>query len=120
MRPEPETRANLPLAVSMSDPAGIGLEIVLKAWSKRSDRGLDPFALFGDPEAVAQRARKLGLAVPIETIASPGEAMRAFGSGLPVISVPLAAPARPGIPDAANAPAVIASIEAATAAVASG
>ena len=120
MRPEPETRANLALAVSMGDPAGIGPEIVLKAWSKRSDRGLDPFVLFGDPEALAQRSRKLGLAVPIETIASPAEAHRAFSSGLPVIPVPLAVPARPGIPDVANAAAVIASIEAATAAVASG
>ena len=120
MRPEPEIRANLPLAVSMGDPAGIGLEIALKAWSKRSDRGLDPFVLFGDPEAVAQRARKLGLSVPIVIIASADEAHRAFSGGLPVIPVPLAVPARPGFPDAANAPAVIASIEAATAAVVTG
>ena len=43
--------------------------------------------------------------------------MKAFHKALPVLTVPLAARARPGMPDPANAPAVVAAIEAAVAAV---
>ena len=51
--------------VSMGDPAGIGPEITLRAWLERSDKGLDPFLVFADQDVLAERARHLGLAVPI-------------------------------------------------------
>jgi len=120
MMPEPETRRLLPLAVSMGDPAGIGIEITLKAWAARREETLSPFALFADPDAVAARARELGLSVPVTAVSSLAEAERAFQTALPVRPVPLAAKALPGVGDAANAPAVIAAIEQATAAVVSG
>ncbi len=109
-----------PLAVSMGDPAGIGLEIAIKAWNQRGEKGLPPFVMFADPGALAARARMLGLNVPIADVATAAEGFDAFSASLPVKAVPLAKPAQAGTPDTANAPAVIASIEQATAAVVGG
>jgi 4-hydroxythreonine-4-phosphate dehydrogenase len=104
----------------MGDPAGIGLEIALKAWSDRIEKAVDPFLLFADPDAVAERARSLGLMVPLEPRAGMSEAADVFATALPLRPVPLATPARPGSPDTANAAAVIASIEQAVEAVYAG
>ena len=121
MSPGPQPgRRRLPIAVSMGDPAGIGLEIALKAWSDRIDKAVDPFVLFADPDAVAERARSLGLMVPLETRAGISEAADVFATALPLRPVALATPARPGSPDTANAAAVIASIEQAVEAVYAG
>jgi len=117
MRHEPDSKRPLPLAVSMGDPAGIGLEIALKAWTERREKGIDAFVLFADPEAVADRARMLGLAVPIAAVAAPAEAAEAFASSLPVRPVLCSVRPRPGEADPANAGAVIAAIAEATAAV---
>jgi len=120
MRAEPESRRAVPLAVSMGDPAGIGLEISLKAWGGRRERGLDPFVLFADLDALAERAHSLGLRVPILAIKELAEAAETFATALPVRPVPLPARPHPGVPDPANAPAVIAAIEEATQAVVCG
>jgi 4-hydroxythreonine-4-phosphate dehydrogenase len=104
----------------MGDPAGIGLDIAILAWRARQERGHWPFVLYADPSAVAERAHLLGLPVPIEEVSQPAGAETLFPLALPVRPVPLAAKARAGEPDAANAPAVIASIELATEAVVSG
>ena len=120
MRSELAGNPHTPLAVSMGDPAGIGLEVTLKAWAARVEEGLPPFVLFGDPIAAAQRARLLRLAVPIVPVEKLGGAVEIFKTALPVRSVPLRTHAGPGAPDRANAAAIIGAIEAATAAVASG
>jgi 4-hydroxythreonine-4-phosphate dehydrogenase len=104
----------------MGDPAGIGLEITLRAWLERSDRGLEPFVVFADKDALADRARHLGLAVPIAPVISTAEALDVFGAALPVLHSPLPVRARAGVADAANASAIIHAIEAATAAVVRG
>jgi len=119
-KPGPWVGQQAPLAVSMGDPAGIGLEIVVKAWAGRDALGLPPFLLFADPDAVAERARLLGLALPIAVADTLPEAARAFPTALPMRPVPLAVPSRPGVPDPANARAVIAAIEQATEAVVRG
>lgn len=116
----PEAVPHLPLAVSMGDPAGIGLEISLKAWAARGDERLPPFVLFADPDSVAERARMLGLEVPVAAIGTLADAAQAFKAALPVRPVRVAARPRAGVPDPANAPAVIAAIEEATAAVVRG
>ncbi len=120
MRSETAAIPRAPLAVSMGDPAGVGLEVTLKAWAARAAEGLPPFVLFGDPIAAAQRARLLRLPVPIASVDKLAGAAEIFKNALPVRSVPLRTHAAPGIPDRANAAAVIGAIEAATAAVASG
>lgn len=109
-----------PLALTMGDPAGIGLEIALKAWAQRTARGLPPFVMFADPDALAQRARLLGLDAAIETVACVQTGASLFHKALPVVRVRLAATAKVGLASAANGPATIASIEQATEAVIKG
>ena len=105
----------MPIAVSMGDPAGIGPDITLMSWRERQRHGLPPFVLYGDPDVLAQRARALGLAVPVAVIASLAEAAAVFADALPVWPVPIGGPGTGGA-DAAT----VAAIEAATAAVAAG
>ena len=101
------SRSVLPLALTMGDPAGIGGEISVRAWQALRVTG-PCFVALDDPERLAR------LGASIEVVGSPEEASATFGRALPVLPVRLAAPARPGEPDPANAPAILASIERAT------
>ena len=114
------TPAPLPLALTMGDPAGIGIEIAAKAWRVRHERRVAPFLFYADPATVEDLAAAAGVPVAVEPVLTPGEAELIFASRLPVRPIALAAAARPGTPDAANAPAVIAAIEQAVADVAAG
>lgn len=109
-----------PLAVSMGDPAGIGLDITLMAWRDRADRGLPPFVLYACPQAAAARARTLGISVTLQEVQEPDDAARSFATILPIRSVAHRGPVVAGQPSAETAGATIAAIEAATAAVAHG
>jgi 4-hydroxythreonine-4-phosphate dehydrogenase len=99
------------LALTMGDPAGVGGEIAGKAWR----RGAPPFLLLGDPAWLRSATD-----APVIEVDGPAAARPAFARGIPVLPLPLAAPAVPGQPDPANAGAVIASIERAVAMVQSG
>ncbi len=102
-----------PLALTMGDPAGIGGELTLKTWLAL--RGTGPtFLALDDPERLTTLADSLGLAVPIQVVASAEQATEVFDAALPVLPVRLAAPPIPGQPNPANAKAVVASIERAT------
>ncbi len=85
----------MPVAVSMGDPAGIGLDIALMSWRQRSQHGLPPFVLYADLDVVDARARALGLAVPIAAITHLAEATAAFADALPIWRVPIGARAVP-------------------------
>jgi 4-hydroxythreonine-4-phosphate dehydrogenase len=100
-----ERRAELPLALTMGDPAGIGGEIAVKAWRARRQGGR-PFVLFDDPARFD---------CPTRVVTSGADAVAVFADALPIIATKLASPSTLGRPDPANAPAVIASIERATA-----
>ncbi len=93
-----------PLVLTMGDPAGIGGEITAKAWRALALAG-PPFALIADPFWVG------GLDVPMAVIQRLDQVADLFGAALPVLALSLPEIARPGRPDPANAPAVIASIE---------
>jgi 4-hydroxythreonine-4-phosphate dehydrogenase len=93
----------------MGDPAGIGPEIIVKAWLARTSNCPVFFAI-GDPGVFARTFERLGLASAVSGIASPTEAGAAFAQTLPVIPVSLATPERLGQPDAANAQAIIEAI----------
>lgn len=97
------------LAVSMGDPAGIGLDLTLSAWRNREQLNLPPFFLIGDPEALESRAVTLGFRVPL-TEATPENAASEFSRALPVLPVRLPAPVKSGSPDPANAKAVVEAI----------
>jgi 4-hydroxythreonine-4-phosphate dehydrogenase len=102
----------------MGDPAGIGLDITLSSWCDRERRALPPFLVYGDSDALRQRARQLGLEVPIASVAGAQQAAGAFASALPVCAVA----ARPHTLSASTGGdgIVVAAIEDATAAVARG
>jgi 4-hydroxythreonine-4-phosphate dehydrogenase len=102
--------AGAPLALTMGEPSGIGAEIALKAWLRRSE-GIDPFFLIDDPARIARLARGLGLAAPVTAIEAPEAAVRVFPKSLPVLVHPLSVKALTGRPDPKNAGAVVRSIE---------
>jgi 4-hydroxythreonine-4-phosphate dehydrogenase len=96
-----------PIALSLGDPAGIGPEIVIKAWRALKDTG-PAFVVVGDAAALAITA---GADTAIEPVRSPAEGADAFARALPVIDMPLAAPVSPGRPSPAAAGEIIAWIE---------
>ena len=100
-----------PIALTMGDPAGIGPDITLMSWLRRDAEALPPFVFVGDADLLAARAAQLGVAVPVETIAAPGEAVAAFAKALPVLPCPLPAWVQAGAPSSNAAPAITASIE---------
>jgi 4-hydroxythreonine-4-phosphate dehydrogenase len=102
----------LPLALTMGEPAGIGGEIALMAWSRRGE-GVPPFFLLDDPDRLQALSRRIGFTMPLAAIERPEEAAARFADALPVLPLTLSAPAVPGKLDAANAGAVLASIRAA-------
>jgi 4-hydroxythreonine-4-phosphate dehydrogenase len=103
----------LPLAVTMGEPAGIGGEILLKAWQARVSESLPPFVAIDDPARLQAVAEALGVDVPIRQVNTGAEAATAFATALPVAALdePLDPPVTPGTPNVAHGEAVIGSIE---------
>jgi 4-hydroxythreonine-4-phosphate dehydrogenase len=97
------------LAVTLGEPAGIGPDIALAAWSRRTELNLPPFYLLADPRFIARRAAALGLDVPI-AVGEPGNATAAFRQALPIVDVGVTVSAAPGQPDDSSARAAIESI----------
>lgn len=97
------------LALSMGDPAGIGLDIALDAWQRRRNDDIPAFLLLGDPVALADRARHLGLDIAIAQ-ATPETAAALFADALPVLPVTCGAAVVAGTPSSENAGAVIEAI----------
>jgi len=98
-----------PLALTMGDPAGIGPELLLRAWAERERVGA-PFFALAAPETLAGLARRLGLETPIE-IVEPAEAAAVFSRALPIVPLRNRADAAPGRPSADFAAATVESIE---------
>ena len=112
-------RAQLPLALTLGEPAGIGPDLTLAVWRRRVELDLPVFYLIGDVDFLKRRARTLGLDVPM-TAVSPAEANAVFERALPVVPLELAVTTAPGKPDDTSAPAAIASIRRAVADVLAG
>lgn len=90
----------------MGEPAGIGGEIALKAWTERRKYKLPPFFVIGDPHWLAS----IDPTIPIQEISAPGECIARFKQAFPVLPLRLIAPAQPGKPDPNNADPVLAAI----------
>lgn len=97
-----------PIAVSLGDPAGIGPEIVAKAWEARAARDLPTFVAVGDAKAIERV-----WSGPIRRVASLQEAERAFADALPVFQMGDAGAVTPGQPDGDGARAALEALEAA-------
>jgi len=92
-----------PLAATLGDPAGIGPEIIAKAWAALRQSGPEFFAI-GDARALAPWA-------PVRRINRPGDAQAVFAEALPVLDLPLPYPPAPGAPSAETAPCIARWIE---------
>lgn len=100
---------NLPLALTMGDPAGIGGEITLKAWLLRGEKSVPPFFVIGDPSSLSASLREVD--VPLVEIESPDQSQEVFSYALPVWALKLPSLPRPGYPNPDHALSVIRSIE---------
>lgn len=95
-----------PIAISMGDPAGIGPEIIGKAWKAREDADLAPFFAIGDARAI--QAVWNG---PVIRIGEPSQATAAFREALPILSIEDAGDIVPGAPDTDGARCALHSLE---------
>ena len=97
-----------PLALTLGDPAGIGPEIIVKAWNELRHNG-PPFLVVGDYQALASASG--GGASILRQIIAPAEAHEAFRDALPILDLPLRSPVVAGQPSPAAASAIIQWIE---------
>ncbi|MEO8926192.1 MAG: 4-hydroxythreonine-4-phosphate dehydrogenase PdxA [Caulobacteraceae bacterium] len=106
-----------PLALSLGDPAGIGPEIVVKAWRALARTG-PAFMVVGDARCL--RTAASGEARAICVVAGSDEAAQVFESALPVLDIPLPNEVFAGRPDTEAASLIIRWIEVAAGLVLSG
>lgn len=95
-----------PLALSAGDPAGVGGEIIAKAWRALREDG-PPFVAIGDAQLLASA----GGGVKVRAVTRARDAVGLFAEALPVIDIPLLSPVVAGQPSPAYAPQVIRWIE---------
>jgi 4-hydroxythreonine-4-phosphate dehydrogenase len=109
----------LPLALTLGEPAGIGPDLTIQLWRRRTELRLPAFYIIADPEFIKRRAQLLGLNVAVSVV-TPAQASETFARAMPIVSLDLPVTAAPGRPDASSAPAAIASIRRAVADVLAG
>lgn len=100
------TSDTAPFAITTGDPAGVGPEVIAKAWAVRAAHGLSPFFVVGDSRAIA--------AVwdgPIERIGSPDEAAGVFDEALPCLQLDASGEIIPGKPNAGGAECALHALE---------
>jgi len=95
-----------PLAVALGDPAGVGPEIVAKAWAARQTAGLQPFFAVGEPRAI-ERVWK----GPVARITDPSSVATLFPDALPILVVDHGGEVVPGRPDIEGARCAIEALE---------
>ncbi|MFB0613144.1 4-hydroxythreonine-4-phosphate dehydrogenase PdxA [Aurantiacibacter poecillastricola] len=64
--------APLPLAVTIGDPAGVGPELILEAWSRRDELRLPPFVVIGGVDILREAGRRRGIAFPDSLVVETG------------------------------------------------
>lgn len=101
-----------PLALTMGDPSGIGLDIAIAAFENREALDLSPFIFLGDIAALNARAELLGRS--IEVVATePEHAADIFTDQFPAIDIKCAETVEAGQPNSDNSDAILQSIKSA-------
>lgn len=101
---------DLPVAVTMGDPAGIGGEIAMMAW-RDSRSSLPPFFVLDDPDRLTRLGAAAGLTCPVKRIDTPEDAASVVVHALPVMPLSEHVAALPGGDSAADGRMVIESID---------
>jgi 4-hydroxythreonine-4-phosphate dehydrogenase len=96
-----------PIALTLGDPAGIGPEIVLKAWRALRQTG-PAFMVVGDFETLAASASGASI---LERVTGPEDRAFSFAEAIPVLDLPLQSTVVAGKADPAHAAAIIRWIE---------
>lgn len=73
-----------PLALTMGDPAGVGLELAGKAWARR-DPACAPFLFVGDADRLRAGLARSGLDIPVATT-DFARAAQTFATALPALA----------------------------------
>ncbi len=102
-------RAQLPLALSMGEPAGIGPDLILQLYAQRQALNLPVFIVYGAVPFLRARAKRLGLQIDIAAC-TPDKAGEIFATQLPVVDIAGAVEDLPGQLDETAAPVVIEAI----------
>ena len=97
-----------PLALTLGDPAGVGPEIIVKAWRALQSSG-PQFFVVGDAQSLA--SAPTATAGIMRRISSPDEVASVFADAIPVLDLPLKALVVAGQPSKASAATIIRWIE---------
>jgi 4-hydroxythreonine-4-phosphate dehydrogenase len=106
-----------PLAVSMGDPAGIGLELAARVWS---EGGAPAFYVIGDSNALQRAARRIGIDTLRPRLAATVADLDPEFGGPQILHAALAIDETPGEPDPVNAEPIIGAIRGAVSCVREG
>lgn len=104
-----ETEVLLPLAITMGEPAGIGGEVLLKAWESAAST-LPPLFTIDDKVRLRGIAKSLGLEVTLTDHSTDATTVHSDTMPLPVLHSPLPISSIPGQIMRENAEATISSI----------
>jgi len=99
-----------PLAITMGEPAGIGAELIIKAWAHRQIGHL-PYFIIADYDWLQTANRLNNNLINIEIVQTPDQATPVFDQALPIIHQPLNTKSNFGKLDPINTDAVISAIE---------
>ena len=111
---EKRQKKTIPLAVTMGEPAGVGGEILLKAWVHHR-YNLPPFLAIDNIDRLREVASQIGLDVPLYRYKLNTVGLPPFNECLHVIDIPLEIIPVPGQLNLKNSSAVINSIKEAVA-----
>ncbi|MDT0575384.1 4-hydroxythreonine-4-phosphate dehydrogenase PdxA [Croceicoccus sp. F390] len=76
-----------PLVATMGDPAGVGPELLVRAWENRHAANLPPFFVVGSASVLRDAARQLDSDAPIVAVDNADEAVEHFATALPVLDL---------------------------------
>ena len=94
-----ESSTQLPIALTMGDPAGIASEITVQAWKKRTECGLSPFFILSQQSLFEDIKALKGFSIPTKIITSPDETNDVFSDALPILELPERVDIRLGQPN---------------------
>ncbi|MBT7581365.1 MAG: 4-hydroxythreonine-4-phosphate dehydrogenase PdxA [Kordiimonadaceae bacterium] len=106
-----ENENNLPIAVTIGEPSGIGPELIIKSWFKRRENQLPPFFVIGSEASIQKHAEQINIPIPLQVISSPEEVNSIFHHALPVIDLGLDGSFQFANPANNTAPMVIGAID---------
>ena len=110
---------DLPLAITMGEPAGIGPDLIMRLYAARQQLGLPPFIVYGHVDFLKSRAERLGLKLTLAPT-DPANAAAVFADAMPVAHVDGLVPDKPGDPSPLSGKVVIEAIARATEATLTG